>query len=163
MPMDRKKYPSNWDEISIAIRHRDGWRCKFCGVSNGAIGFRDDGKFFKVADSRADVETAQHDGWRVSRNGSWRWTAYRKISNNALEQFEFRDATEIILTVAHLGVDHADGSSGNPHDKHDCREENLAALCQRCHLAYDMSDHIKNARSRRRSNQLAAGQAYMSI
>lgn len=163
MPMDRSKYPRNWGDISLSIRHRDGWRCKFCGVPNGAIGYRVDGKFVSISDSRDDVETAQHDGWRVRRNGSWRWTAYREVSNAHIAQVEYRDATEIILTVAHLGVDHADGSRGDPHDKHDCRDENLAALCQRCHLLYDLRDHVKNSRSKRRSNQLEAGQAYLFI
>jgi len=163
MPMDVSRYPENWNEISIAIRHRDGWRCKFCGVPNGAIGYRVDGNFVMIAESREEVETAQHEGWRVRRNGSWRWTAYREVSNVPIAQIECRDATEIVLTVAHLGVDNADGSRGDPSDKHDCRDENLAALCQRCHLMYDLRDHVKNSRQRRRSNQLAAGQAYMSI
>lgn len=34
--------------------------------------------------------------------------------------------SKVILTVAHLN-----------HTPEDCRDENLAALCQRCHLTYD--------------------------
>jgi DNA modification methylase len=62
MPMDVSRYPENWNEISIAIRHRDGWRCKFCGVPNGAIGYRVDGNFVMIAESREEVETAQSVG-----------------------------------------------------------------------------------------------------
>ena len=35
MPFVRSRYPENWKEISLAIRERDGWRCKFCGAENG--------------------------------------------------------------------------------------------------------------------------------
>jgi len=41
--------------------------------------------------------------------------------------------SKVVLTVAHLN-----------HEKMDCRDENLAALCQRCHLAYDHKRHIWN-------------------
>lgn len=51
---------------------------------------------------------------------------------------------KIVLTVAHLGVDKPDGSPGDPHDKMDVRDENLKALCQRCHLRYDIKEHVKN-------------------
>lgn len=38
--------------------------------------------------------------------------------------------SKVVLTVAHLN-----------HEKHDVRGENLAALCQRCHLGYDAKMH----------------------
>jgi hypothetical protein len=53
--------------------------------------------------------------------------------------------SKVILTVAHLGVDYPDGRPGNKHDKMDVRDENLAALCQRCHLNYDRDEHRMNA------------------
>jgi hypothetical protein len=37
---------------------------------------------------------------------------------------------KIVLTVAHLN-----------HQPEDCREENLKAMCQRCHLRYDVQHH----------------------
>lgn len=42
--------------------------------------------------------------------------------------------SRVILTVAHLN-----------HDPRDCSDENLRALCQRCHLTYDAVLHGKNA------------------
>ena len=69
---------------------------------------------------------------------------------------------KVILTVAHLGTPYANGKPGNKHDKHDIRRENLAALCQRCHLSYDLDDHIQHARETRqrkkREQQQANGQ-----
>ncbi len=67
--------------------------------------------------------------------------------------------SKVILTVAHLGVPHADGRPGNKHDKSDCRPENLAALCQRCHLSFDRPDHLARAaatRERKRRDREAA-------
>lgn len=46
---------------------------------------------------------------------------------------------KIILTVAHLN-----------HIESDCRDENLKAMCQRCHLRYDSKHHQRNARETRR-------------
>ena len=43
--------------------------------------------------------------------------------------------TKIVLTIAHLD-----------HDKlnHDVSDDRLKALCQRCHLLYDLPRHIEN-------------------
>ena len=45
----------------------------------------------------------------------------------------------IVLTVAHLN-----------HQPEDCRDENLKAMCQRCHLRYDITHHQINAARTRR-------------
>ena len=44
----------------------------------------------------------------------------------------------VVLTVAHLN-----------HTPEDCADENLMAMCQRCHLAYDRHIHVENARRTR--------------
>lgn len=46
----------------------------------------------------------------------------------------------IVLTIAHLN-----------HQPEDCRPENLAAMCQRHHLAYDHDHHRANAQATRRA------------
>ena len=56
-------------------------------------------------------------------------------------------AIRIVLTVAHLN-----------HDTTDNRPENLAALCQRCHLLHDRKQHQATAGKRRRGRQRLAGQ-----
>lgn len=70
---------------------------------------------------------------------------------------------KVTLTVAHLGVDKPDGSPGDVHDKMDVRPENLAALCNRCHLTYDLPEHIANRRRNRLLRQQAAGQLQMEL
>lgn len=44
----------------------------------------------------------------------------------------------VVLTVAHLN-----------HHPEDCRDDNLKALCQRCHNAYDRANRDKGIRERR--------------
>lgn len=46
---------------------------------------------------------------------------------------------KIILTVAHL----------DDKDPMSCTDDNLKAMCQRCHLRYDRPQHIANARKTR--------------
>lgn len=72
-------------------------------------------------------------------------------------------AVMIVLTVAHLGVPHSDGRSGDRGDKRDTREENLASLCQRCHLNYDREDHIRNVAEKRRLQKVVAGQGELPL
>ena len=57
--------------------------------------------------------------------------------------------TTVILTTAHLGTDTRD-----KHDKMDVRPENLKAMCQRCHLLFDLDDHIAHAKTTRVNNWL---------
>ncbi|NCN09717.1 MAG: hypothetical protein GW938_07725 [Leptospira sp.] len=51
--------------------------------------------------------------------------------------------SKVILTTAHIN-----------HIPEDCRDENLAALCQRCHLNHDRHIHIKNRRENREKRRL---------
>lgn len=71
--------------------------------------------------------------------------------------------SKVILTVAHLGVDYPDGRKGNKHDKMDVRRKNLKAMCQRCHLLFDLPEHMENARKTRRLKFLATGQMEMKL
>lgn len=126
MPIDYRKYPPDWGDISKRIRDRAGNVCEECGVPNGSHV------------TRAKGDRSQ-------------WT-----------QVEAGKGTRIVLTVHHIGVDHADGTPGDPRDKMDVRDENLIALCQACHLAADLDHHIAEARktrARKRHEQLTrAGQ-----
>jgi 5-methylcytosine-specific restriction endonuclease McrA len=108
MPMQRERYPENWEEISKRIRfERAQGKCEWCGAENG--------KPHPVTGSI------------------------------------------VVLTVAHLGTQHADGTPGDKHDKLDVRDENLAGLCQRCHLNYDRDEHKANAAKTRERKRRDAG------
>jgi hypothetical protein len=56
---------------------------------------------------------------------------------------------KIVLTCAHLGTAKPDGSPGDKHDKTDCLPENLKMMCQRCHLRYDIDEHVANGKRTR--------------
>jgi 5-methylcytosine-specific restriction endonuclease McrA len=58
--------------------------------------------------------------------------------------------SKVILTVAHLD-----------HDTTHNTDDNLKALCQRCHLTYDAKHHAKNAATTRHNKKLASGQIEM--
>lgn len=78
-----------------------------------------------------------------------------------VENATIRRGTRIILTIAHLGVPFATGDGwriGNPHDKFDVRADNLCCLCQRCHILYDLSDHMQHAAEGRMRKKQEAGQ-----
>ena len=61
--------------------------------------------------------------------------------------------SKVVLTIAHLGEPFAAGA--DKHDKRDIRAENLAALCQRCHLRHDIEEHVENARRTREAKREA--------
>lgn len=130
--MDRSRYPADWEAISQRIRARADNCCEWCGVPNGMWGYRDKrGRFVELAGIRELATEVAPYGAHVFR---------------------------IMLTVAHLGVPHPDGRPGNVHDKMDCRDENLAALCQKCHLSHDVDEHKFNAAWTRRRRRIEAGQ-----
>lgn len=65
---------------------------------------------------------------------------------------------KVVLTTAHIGLDKPDGSPGSKYDTMDCRFENLIALCDRCHLAFDADQHFLSRAIRERAALIAAGQ-----
>ena len=70
-----------------------------------------------------------------SSEGEWLFGGYPKI-------------IRIVLTVAHIDHDQTNGT-----------RQNLAALCQRCHLNHDREQHMVNAaktRARKRDEAIAA-------
>lgn len=60
-------------------------------------------------------------------------------------QAAYGTGSKVILTVAHLN-----------HTPEDCRDENLKAMCQGCHLHYDKDHHAATA-SHTRAVEAAAG------
>jgi 5-methylcytosine-specific restriction endonuclease McrA len=98
VPIDKRLYPKNWNEISLAVKEAAGWRCAFCGTPHRAI--------------------------RLNR---------------------YDKPYLVILTTAHL--------DNNPQNNLD---ENLKALCQRCHLKYDRESHTRNLKRNLRRKKLVA-------
>lgn len=108
MPLQRKRYPDNWKEISLLIRERAGWRCE------GTPHFPD----CRAANGELHPDTG----------------------------------SRVVLTVAHL--DH-DTTHNDP--------KNLRALCQRCHLDWDLDYHMANARHTRWLKKLGGQTAKLPL
>ncbi len=98
MPFRKEMYPANWKEISLRIREREEWHCKWCGAANG--------------------EPHPITG------------------------------SKVVLTVAH----YPDPDPAN------CADDNLQALCQRCHNRLDAPGRAKNAAKTRAHKRREAGQ-----
>lgn len=136
MSMDKSRYPANWDEISRRIRfERAGGKCEQCGAPHN-----------------------HHIVRRISDPSIWHLITDEEAMYIHVEDLHEK-AVKVILTVHHIGVDKPDGTPGDAHDKMDVREENLIALCQRCHLYADLPLHIANAKKTRAIKKAAAIEA----
>lgn len=139
-PENKALYPADWKAISLAAKERAGWRCQHpgCVARQYSVGC-----------------------WHKPGGGEWQWLAHWGDNDNPRTYAEARQIAAdesftrfgdgpvpageqpiivIVLTVAHLN-----------HDPTDCRPENLAAMCQRHHLAYDHDHHRVNAQATRRA------------
>lgn len=131
----KSKYPKNWKLISQQARRRAGNKCQRCGVPNGVQVIRmldDQGRYSDLS-------------WQV-------WTGQVPQDGN-----RWSKPTKVVLHVHHIGLDYPDGSRGNPHDKSDCRPENLIVLCQKHHLEADLDIHVavrKRKAATKRNEQL---------
>ncbi|MGE5712954.1 MAG: hypothetical protein ACM32F_03690 [Betaproteobacteria bacterium] len=110
----RPLYPTEWPSLSRAIRfERAGGRCERCGRPHRfRIRQLGDGRWYD----------AGHNDWRNDRGDEAPWPDIVDYATVGLKQ--------IILAAAHLD-----------HDPTNSSEENLEALCQRCHLAHDRPHH----------------------
>ena len=84
------------------------------------------------------------------------YTYYGQYTTNDEWQRRWARATpklvRIVLTVAHID-----------HDSTNNADDNLAALCQRCHLRHDARQHTENAARTRRNRKIAAGQMEIEL
>jgi hypothetical protein len=73
--------------------------------------------------------------------------AYREWSperDRYIERIDPRTFTKVVLTVAHLD-----------HTPENCHPNNLKAMCQRCHLAYDAQHHAQTRYETRRVGKVS--------
>lgn len=116
-PENKARYPKDWQAIRERIRARSGDKCEWCGVKNGAIGYReDDGRFVMLSDGMDNldfsVDNAVEDGFKVIK---------------------------IVLTVAHVH-DH------NPENCDDDNLAHLCQRCHNKHDAPMRRQHAAESR-----------------
>jgi hypothetical protein len=109
-------YPIDWPQLSAVIRfERANGACEQCG--------------------RRHLELVRHLGdgrWWDEDLQAWRDGRGRRLRFRAdLPSPAAARITKVVLATAHLD-----------HDPTNNRPRNLAALCQRCHMIHDRSEHI---------------------
>lgn len=130
-PENKARYPANWKQIRERILKRAGNCCEQCRVANADVivrGVEKDAGTFQRFEGDGEVYDAE-DG--------------RLLGHCKASEYSGNRWTRIVLTVAHLD-----------HVPEHCDDENLKALCQRCHLAYDADHHRENASVTRRARKM---------
>jgi hypothetical protein len=119
-PQYRWFYPIDWPQLSASIRFgRAMGRCEHCGRPHGRL-------VFHLGDGR----------WWDDELNAWRSGRGRLLSTRDPSADDPSVmATKVVLATAHL--DH------NPTNN---RQRNLKALCQRCHMMHDRSEHQRRRR-----------------
>lgn len=119
MPIRKSDYHPEWPRISLEVREAAGWQCEWCGVPNKWVIRRGQGDTWEQVEyTRFDLQSE----WEPTQNMTW-------------ARLKFHRLTRVVLTVAHLD-----------RNRDNNEKENLAALCQRCHLRHDIHQHIRNRR-----------------
>jgi 5-methylcytosine-specific restriction endonuclease McrA len=128
-PEQRALYPKDWKAISKRIREeRAGNRCERCKAPNGKTVVRGE-------DSDAGTYMLEEGEVHDDETGKY-------LGRARGPEYQGGRFVRIVLTVAHLD-----------HDPTNNADENLKALCQRCHLSHDREQHTANARATRRSRK----------
>lgn len=145
MPVDMSKYPDNWQEIRERILRRAGGSdddprvgacCEWCNIQNYTVCYRDilGDPVYSIANMHDDYKAACVDRAEMRKETGEHYIV-------------------IVLTIAHL----------DDPDPHNCADDNLAALCQKCHNDYDMEMRQKNAAATRRQNLIDDGQMVLPL
>ena len=91
-------------------------------------------------------------GWRCECAGECgRGTHTGRCPNTHLGR-AYGTGAQVILTTAHLN-----------HQPEDVRQENLRAMCQGCHLHYDIEHHQQTRAATLRARRSAAGQTELDL
>jgi hypothetical protein len=149
MPFDISKYPPEWKAISRECRERAGYRCEWCRAPHGVVVTRAPKGFYSTIE-QDDEDSTEETVWRNSRGQQ---VSIYDIAEALETGFEFGPEgqllpdcklwqSKVILTAAHT-----EETGGSKHDKSNLH--GLRALCNSCHLRYDLSDHIAHARETR--------------
>ena len=147
MPTDMSRYPANWNEIRARILRRAGGneddprigaRCEKCRVRNYDVGRRVNGEF--VDDAREYIPEGEDDPFPSYRAAKFYADELNLTANEPY--------IVIVLTIAHI----------TDPDPQNVADDNLAALCQRCHNRHDVPYRKRNRAITRRGKIIDAGQ-----
>jgi hypothetical protein len=127
-PENKALYPANWKEIRARILERAGNCCERCRVANRT----------RIARGAGDhAGTYMTDDANVYCDESGTYLGQRRMSD-----YEVGRMTDIVLTISHTD-----------HQPENCADDNLRALCQKCHLLHDAQHHAESARATRQARK----------
>lgn len=132
---NRGRYPADWPQISRRVRDRAGDRCEFCAVPNGATIRRAVAEGMPVW--RHEYDPCYLNS-RSAIDGS-------EVAGSAEDDCDFGKPVRVILTVAHLD-----------HQPENCADDNLRALCQRCHNHLDAATRRAGTAARAKASRALA-------
>lgn len=141
---EKGRYPPDWPKISARVREEAGQRCEWCAVRNGAL-------IYRGSDNQHDVSLP---AYRYAGASAFEPSIHAQtgeaIPGSGWDTFDtWREKpVRVVLTVAHLD-----------HQPENCARDNLKALCQRCHNAYDAPMRRQGLAERRKS-ALASGDLF---
>lgn len=85
---------------------------------------------------------ANHTVIERTGKGSDEWVYWPEGMQGEAHLIDGHKPVNIVLTIAHLD-----------HDVNNNQHSNLKALCQRCHLHYDIAHHKENSRNTRNNKK----------
>ena len=132
MPINYDDYPPNWSsEIVPRILERAGNCCEVCGIRNRATPYSIPIRCV----TRGQVIASVRRIW-VSDTGDM-------IRLKGIQWFDVK-RVRVILTVGHLDHDV---------ENHDVSDDRLKAMCQICHLHYDLEEKMHRVEEANRQVQ----------
>lgn len=141
-PENKSKYPANWKEISKRIRFdRAAGFCEVCGTRNYSVGCWDGDRWVGIC-GNIYYDCAGH-GLQYPSLTPLTYKEARHFADElnevwSIDQDDPMKQIVIVLTVAHLD-----------HNPENCADDNLKAMCQRCHNNYDKG-HRKETRTKQK-------------
>lgn len=110
-------------------------------------------RILERAEHRCERCNAPNGRWIVRVPGSAEWSGVNQDAEAVarLRAVFGRTMVKVVLTCAHLD-----------HDLGHNTDDNLAALCQRCHLRHDTHQHVVSRAETRRRREADRGQLTLS-
>lgn len=136
-PENKHRYPENWPEIRERILRRACWMCEFCHVKNRVWIRR-----HKITPTFYLLVRSGDKPWQIHNYSPYLGIPCGHTDGHvfddgptemSMQEEHWEKEIRIVLTIAHLD-----------HTPEHCDDNNLRALCQRCHLLYDKEHHAKS-------------------
>ena len=125
MPMNREKYPPDWEKRVEKIRERSGNKCEKCGRLNGQVVYSAPVRYLDDSDGYYKVR--------------YDWFDYYNDAAAETINVHLIRPVKVVLTTAHLDHDESNW---------DVKDDRLMHLCQLHHLRLDSEEKSKRRKEK---------------